>query len=52
MSHAWRSLLFGLEGWRHFLKSGYDAAAKSFDNACFERDLRGRVFVITARIRA
>ena len=47
MSHAWRSLLFGLEGWRHFLKSGYDAAAKSFDNACFERDLRGRVFVIT-----
>ena len=47
MSHAWRSLLFGLEGWRHFLKSGYDAAAKSFDNACFERDLRGRVFVVT-----
>ena len=47
MSHAWRSLLFGLEGWRHFLKSGYDAAAKVFDNACFERDLRGRVFVIT-----
>ena len=31
MAHAWRSLLFGMEGWRNYLKAGYEARAKHFD---------------------
>jgi NAD(P)-dependent dehydrogenase (short-subunit alcohol dehydrogenase family) len=45
--HSWRSLLFGVEGWRHFLKSGYAARAKHFDDAPFARDLRGTHVVVT-----
>ena len=47
MAHAWRSLLFGLDGWRHYLKSGYDAAAKRFDDAPFRRDLTGVRALVT-----
>jgi hypothetical protein len=25
MAHAWRSLLFGVEGMRHYLKAGFEA---------------------------
>ena len=47
VGHAWRSLLFGIDGWRHYLKSGYAAASKRFDDAPFATDLRGRHYVIT-----
>ena len=47
MAHAWRSLLFGLDGWRNYLKSGYDAAAKRFDDAPFRRDLTGVRALVT-----
>ena len=47
VGHAWRSLLFGIDGWRHYLKSGYASASKRFDDAPFATDLRGRHYVIT-----
>mmetsp|Transcript_7425 Transcript_7425/g.18900 ORF Transcript_7425/g.18900 Transcript_7425/m.18900 type:complete len:350 (+) Transcript_7425:214-1263(+) len=39
MAHTWRSVLFGVDGWKHYLKAGYEAKAKHFDNAALSRDL-------------
>ena len=47
MAHTWRSLLFGIDGWRNYLKSGYDVAAKRFDDAPFRRDLTGVRALVT-----
>ena len=47
VGHAWRSLLFGIDGWRHYLKSGYESAAKTFDNAHLTRDLSGKHVMVT-----
>ena len=47
MAHTWRSFLFGIDGWRNYLKSGYDAAAKRFDDAPFRRDLTGVRALVT-----
>lgn len=47
MAQAWRSLLFGIEGWRHYLKAGYEARAKHFDDAPFRLDLTGKHVLIT-----
>ena len=47
MAHAWRSLLFGIDGWRHYLRSGYEARAKHFDDAPFRRDLTGVHALVT-----
>lgn len=47
VGHAWRSLLFGIEGWRHYMKAGYDRAAKSFENSHLARDLSGRHVLVT-----
>ena len=46
-SHTWRSLLFGIEGWRHYLKAGYEARAKHFDDAPFRVDLTGKHVLVT-----
>ena len=47
VGHAWRSLLFGIDGWRHYMKAGYERAAKSFDNSHLARDLTGRHVMVT-----
>ena len=47
VGHAWRSLLFGIDGWRHYMKAGYERAAKSFDNSHLARDLSGRHVLVT-----
>mmetsp|Transcript_42792 Transcript_42792/g.68846 ORF Transcript_42792/g.68846 Transcript_42792/m.68846 type:complete len:339 (+) Transcript_42792:68-1084(+) len=47
MAHAWRSMLFGVEGWRHYMKSGYEARAKHFDDTCLRRDLTGTHVMVT-----
>ena len=40
-------MLFGIEGWRHYMKAGYDRAAKSFENSHLARDLSGRHVLVT-----
>ena len=47
VGHTWRSLLFGIDGWRHYMKAGYERAAKSFDNSHLARDLSGRHVLVT-----
>ena len=42
-----RSTLFLAKGMREFTRGGYEKAAKSFDAAVLERDLRGKVALVT-----
>ena len=47
VGHTWRSLLFGLDGWRHYLKSGFESASRSFTNEHLTLDLVGKHVMIT-----
>ena len=47
MQSAWRAVLFSVQGWNHFMKSGYEPNAKNFDNACLSKDLTGQHCVVT-----
>ena len=40
-------MLFGIDGWRHYMKAGYERAAKSFENSHLARDLSGRHVLVT-----
>lgn len=47
VAHAWRSMLFTVEGWQHYLKAGYEARSKHFDDAPFSLDLSGKHCLVT-----
>lgn len=43
----WRGTLFLAKGLREFTRGGYERASKHFDDAVMQRDLKGRVAVVT-----